>query len=342
MALVLCAAGVSADGIVSHNFTLNNKGNLRAASAVKDYLWVSGTKGSIARILIKDGKAQETLAFTNTPCPTCDYRGIHAWDSLNAIVIASGMPCVIIKTANGGKTWQTVFEQTDSAWFLDAIKFTKNGIGYALADPINGAVPILTTTNFGSTWKVKYWKYPYINPPSFYAASNSNLDKFKGNLNLVGGLNNAPFLCQLKETNDSFTLLADYTGLANNCKDKKEHYFGYYGMYIYKKKIYTAGGSFNCPSEGQFAQLFTIKSKGFQLVETMPLKGYYSGVWHQKKLHLYFGTNGVLVYHKQKMIYQDSQVYNGVIAFDKKHIALVGEKGAVCLLDWVSLNYSKK
>jgi len=326
-AFILSCASVSA--FQSDSIVLRNNGNLRSASAVKNHLWVSGANGSIARIALKKRKALETKEYTNTACKNCDYRGIHAWDSLNAIAISSGIPCVIIKTKDGGKSWQKVFEQTDSAWFLDAIKFTKDGKGYVLADPINGAIPILTTTNFGTTWKVKYWRYPYRHAPSFYAASNSSLGIFNNNLMVCGGLNNAPFLGQLTETNDSFFLISEFIGIPKNCLDKKENYFGYYGMCVSKNTIYTCGGSFNCPIEGQFAQIFQLKNDIFWLFDTIPLKGYYSGVHSQENKLFYAGTNGISVFDNKVLASQDSQVFNAVVQFDKSRIAWVGAKGTI-------------
>lgn len=324
---LLCSTSISASQ--NDSIVLINKGNLRSASAVKNYLWVSGAKGSIARISIKKGKVPEIKEYTNLPCENCDFRGINAWDSLNAIAISSGMPCVIIKTKDGGKSWQKVFEQTDSAWFLDAIKFTKDGKGYVLADAINGAIPILTTTNFGATWKVKYWRYPYRHAPSFYAASNSSFGIYNNNLIVCGGINNAPFLGQLIETNDSFFLISEYIGIPNNCQNKKENYFGYYGMYIINNAIYTCGGSFNCHLEGQFAHLFQLNNNLFWSVDTIPLKGYYSGVYSQENKLFYVGTNGVTVFDNKKLVSQDSQVFNAVVPIDKNRIAKVGAKGVI-------------
>ncbi len=329
MAFVLCCASVTA--LHNDSILLKNKGNLRAASAVKNYFWVSGAKGSIARIYLKKDIVLEIKEYNNTPCSNCDFRGIHAWDSLNAIAISSGIPCLIIKTKDGGKSWQKVFEQTDSAWFLDAIKFTKDGKGYILADAINGAIPILTSTNYGATWTVKYWKYPYKNAPSFYAASNSSLSIFNNNLMVCGGINNASFIGQLRETKDSFSLISYYISIPQNCTNKKENYFGYYGMYVHKNTIYTCGGSFNCPLEGQFAQILKLKNSIFELADTIALKGYYSGVYAKKNKVFYTGTNGNSIFESKKLVSQDSQVFNTVIPYYKNSIAWAGAKGIITI-----------
>jgi photosystem II stability/assembly factor-like uncharacterized protein len=70
------------------------------------------------------------------------------------VVIAhAGSPAYILRTTDGGTNWQKVYENKDTAAFIDGMDFwdKKNGIAYG--DPINSRMLLLRTGDKGKTWK---------------------------------------------------------------------------------------------------------------------------------------------------------------------------------------------
>jgi hypothetical protein len=128
-----------------------SKISFRGLSVVNDeVVWVSGSRGTVARS-INGGKTMEVLQIPGYE--NSDFRDIEAFDDRQAIVMSSGMPALILKTIDGGKTWLEVFRKNDSAYFFDAMDFWDNQNGMLLADPINGKFILLKTTDSGNSWQ---------------------------------------------------------------------------------------------------------------------------------------------------------------------------------------------
>ena len=90
-----------------------------------------------------------------------DFRDIEAFDAATAIIMAIGEPAHILKTTNGGETWQLVYENKTTGMFLDAMEFWNQQSGIVLGDPINGKFFIARTFDEGKTWH----EIPYSNLP---------------------------------------------------------------------------------------------------------------------------------------------------------------------------------
>jgi photosystem II stability/assembly factor-like uncharacterized protein len=124
--------------------------SLRGLCVVNDKIaWVSGSKGTIA--VTKDsGKTwtwQQIKGFEQS-----DFRDIQAFSDKEAIVMSSGTPALILKTLDGGSTWQVKYRNRDTSVFFDAMDF--NGkYGAVMADPINYHFIIFETNDRGKTWK---------------------------------------------------------------------------------------------------------------------------------------------------------------------------------------------
>jgi photosystem II stability/assembly factor-like uncharacterized protein len=121
-----------------------------------------------------------------------DFRAMHAWDDQEAIIVAVAAPAIILKTIDGGVSWNKVYENTDTSMFLDAIHFSDQNNGTVIGDPIDGHLFILKTTNKGLTWdkmQKDYFKSDLKNGEAFFASSNSNLIHIgKELLFVTGGL----------------------------------------------------------------------------------------------------------------------------------------------------------
>jgi photosystem II stability/assembly factor-like uncharacterized protein len=181
----------------SINTVTEKKGvSLRAMSIPnKTTIWASGSNGSVAKS-VDGGLHFEWInieGYTNR-----DFRAIHAWNELEAIIVAIASPGIILKTKDGGKTWNKVFENRDSAIFLDAIHFKNDTNGFVIGDPIANVPYLLTTIDKGENWtevETDYFKDTISNGESFFAASNSNLTSINNGIYFVtGGLNSRLWL----------------------------------------------------------------------------------------------------------------------------------------------------
>src|ERR1700678_20576 len=86
--------------------------------------WASGTEGTVLKTT--DGGAHWTkcaVPDADKDGATLDFRGVQAWDSDTAIVMASGPgdKSRLYKTTDGCKRWALLFKNPDKDGFWDAI-----------------------------------------------------------------------------------------------------------------------------------------------------------------------------------------------------------------------------
>ena len=141
-------------------------------------IWVSGTRGSVLRGIFNDSYNLQ-WDTCKTQYPRKDFRDIWALDQNTAVAMSIADSAVIIKTTDGGQTWQTVYHDETPNIFLDVIEIDpKTGIGIILGDPLNGHFKSLFTHNFGSSWieiPAGEWNTPTDSLASFFAASGTSL-----------------------------------------------------------------------------------------------------------------------------------------------------------------------
>lgn len=93
--------------------------SFRGLSVVNDKVfWASGSNGTVTRST--DGG--NTIEWITVPgYEKRDFRDIEAIDAETAIIMAIAEPAVILKTKDGGKSWNKVFEDTTKGMFMDAM-----------------------------------------------------------------------------------------------------------------------------------------------------------------------------------------------------------------------------
>jgi photosystem II stability/assembly factor-like uncharacterized protein len=164
--------------------------SIRAMSVPSEkVIWASGSKGMVAKST-NEGLSFEWLQVKGYE--KRDFRAMHAWNDQEAIIVAVAAPAIILKTLDGGASWNKVYENADTSMFLDALNFSDVNNGTVIGDPIDGKLFILTTNNKGASW-VKmsndYFKSDLNNGEAFFASSNSNLIHIgKELLFVTGGL----------------------------------------------------------------------------------------------------------------------------------------------------------
>ncbi len=169
-----------------------NKVSIRGLSVVNDkIIWASGNNGMVARST-NGGNYFEWIKVTGYE--KRDFRDIEAFDKNTALIMGVDAPAIILKTIDGGKTWNKVMEDSTKGMFLDAMNFTNDTHGMVVGDPIDDKVYLSETTDQGSTWK--RFETPYIpnmyltkKGEAFFASSGTNL-KLDGNdlILVTGGL----------------------------------------------------------------------------------------------------------------------------------------------------------
>ncbi len=163
--------------------------SIRGLSVIDDSIaWISGSRGYVA-ITRNGGKNwawQQVKGFEKA-----DFRDIEAFSDKEAVMMSSGTPALILKTTDGGETWQVKYRNTDTLYFLDAMDFVDKNI---LGDPINNKFLMLETIDGGETWA------PFKNSPdaqpgeAAFAASGTCFRAAKNYMAISSGGTNARFI----------------------------------------------------------------------------------------------------------------------------------------------------
>jgi photosystem II stability/assembly factor-like uncharacterized protein len=134
--------------------------NLRGMSAVRgrdaggkdaDVVWASGSNGVILKS-VDGGEDWKRLHVAGGD--KLDFRGIRAFDAQTAytISIGPGENSRIYKTTDGGENWTLQYSDKREAFFLDDIVCANEKTCFAVSDPVDGKIPIVSTSD-GIHWK---------------------------------------------------------------------------------------------------------------------------------------------------------------------------------------------
>jgi photosystem II stability/assembly factor-like uncharacterized protein len=69
------------------------------------------------------------------------------------LIANAGSPAVILRTSNGGKSWNPVYRNADSSAFIDGLAFWDTQHGIMVEDPIQGHFLIFITSDGGLSWQ---------------------------------------------------------------------------------------------------------------------------------------------------------------------------------------------
>jgi photosystem II stability/assembly factor-like uncharacterized protein len=126
------------------------RSSFRGLSVVNDSIaWVSGSKGWVGRTTNRGSHWE----FNQVPgYEALDFRSLYAFNDSTALIANAGSPAYILRTTNGGKSWQAVYTNTAAAIFIDGVDFWNNLEGVMYGDPIDGRMFLLFTKDGGKTW----------------------------------------------------------------------------------------------------------------------------------------------------------------------------------------------
>ena len=154
--------------------------SIRGLSAVNDQvIWVSGSGGNIG--LSTDGG--NTWKWMQVPgYEHSDFRDIEAFSDQEAVIMGITDPAVLLRTIDGGNTWDTVLLDTAKSAFLDAMDFSGDK-GVVIGDPKSGKIWFAMTADRGKTWEKPdpSGLDMTVTGEAFFAASGSNIKWLPGN-----------------------------------------------------------------------------------------------------------------------------------------------------------------
>lgn len=302
------------------------KTSLRGLSVVtNNIVWASGSHGRVAKTT--DG-GNSFQWFTVKGYEQRDFRDVHGFDSMQAIIIAIDTPSVILKTKDGGLSWYKVFEDKRPGMFLDAMHF-EGKQGVVVGDPIDGKPFMASTNDYGETWQVQEFSdkcQQTINGEAFFAASGTNIQLIKSGdkfmpLYVSGGVRSRLFYL-----NDCLDLPMqsgkNYTGANGLVYDKR------------LKKGVVVGGDFSDPKRSDSAMVFFELNKSMSVGQPIAIpSGYKSGVTFLKNGDLILcGTTGIAKWNSKsgEWLQLSDQSAHTVQADKKyKYIYLCGSNGFI-------------
>lgn len=185
--ILLCLGNLSANAQLQLSSShTDSKASLRGLYAVsKSICWTSGSEGTVLRT-INAGQSWENVSPVGYE--DLQFRDIHAFGKDSALILSAGLPAVICKTVDGGKTWGEVYRNETESVFFDAMDFWDNRKGMAFSDAPEDKLLVITTKDGGSTWS----ELPMQSRPTVFskqggfAASGTCISAFGQSSALVG------------------------------------------------------------------------------------------------------------------------------------------------------------
>lgn len=268
--------------------TKDTKTSIRGLSVVNDrVIWVSGSNGTIGKST-DGGKSWKWSTVKGFE--TKDFRDIEAFDATTAIIMAVDSPAYILKTNNGGDSWEVVYENKTSGMFLDAMEFWNEQAGIVVGDPIQGRIFMARTFDGGSSWQ----EIPDNFTPradsgeAMFAASGTNIRVLgkDESVFVTGGLSSRIFI---RDDHKKLPILQGRQTAGANSIAVMD-----YNSRNGGQTMIVVGGDFNIPASDTLNCFFSSDGgKSWKAPKTPP-HGYRSCVEYLSKKHIIScGINGV-------------------------------------------------
>ena len=281
-AVVLLQGIANANAQTVQLLNSGTKASIRGLSVVSDkVVWISGSEGTVGRST--DGgvtwKIIKVKGFEKA-----DFRDIEAFDNKTAVIMAIAEPAYILRTTDGGDTWQTVYENKTNGMFLDAMEFWNEQSGIVIGDPVDNKVFIARTFDGGKKWQeLPPQNYPVADSgEAFFASSGTNVRKLSKQeaLFISGGTRSRLFI---RDTKTDLPIVQGKTSTgANSIAVKNNHTF------------IIVGGDFNAKEDTTKNCCITTDGGKTFTTPTTPPHGYRSCVEYiDKTTWISCGLTGV-------------------------------------------------
>lgn len=275
--------------------------SLRGLHVLNDTLaWASGAKGTLLKTV--DGGKN----WTRLPAPdSIDFRSLWAFNDQQAIIASAGQPAKIYRTADGGNSWQLVYNDLTGKAFFDAVTFWNTTNGLALSDPIDGKILLLRTTDSGKSWIPIDAPAPKAGE-AFFAASNGSIAMAGNQHAWIGTGGGAIRVLATKNGGTTWKEQPIAMPLFSEAA----------GLYALSFANPTAGvaigGAYDKPADSTYTAYYTTNGgQQWQLAATTP-KGYRSGVaWiPNSSAVVAVGTTGTDISRDKGKTWHPQNTYN--------------------------------
>ncbi len=319
------------------------KASFRGMSIPSDeVIWVSGSEGNVGKST-DGGKSWSWITVKGYEKK--EFRDIHAFDSTSAIIMASDDPAYILKTKDGGITWNIVYTKSLPGMFLDAMDFRNDKEGICIGDPLaigNAGRKfffVIKTSDGGDTWiEEPLYKMPpaEMNGEAIFAASGSNIvllnnhPEFDYIFATGGKVSNIYFMGKEGKKNKMYQ-----TSINQGIETAGVFSIAYDG----KKTIYCIGGDFKVPGSTYDNLVWTkIGSEKWSSPSVAPPFGYRSCIRFIGDDRLVAcGINGVDISRDggNDWISVAKEGFNVCMVSPKKKLVfLAGDKGKIGILKY--------
>lgn len=292
-------------------------------------VWVSGTNGTVGRST-NQGKTWDWVnpeGYAET-----DFRDIAVFGRYEAVVVSAGAPAIILRTEDGGKSWDEVYHNEDPEIFLNGMDFQGNR-GFAIGDPIDGFFQLLQTMDRGKTWKdVSGSLLLFAEPGEVgFAASGSGLQVQGDNLWIGSG---GSFAAVYRRNEKKMLMHKMLTPIVSGAASQ-----GIFSLSFWNDQIgVVVGGDYMHDHYNEHNVYITHDGGDNWIKPVQPVGGFRSAVKHITKLRLVAtGTSGT-------DISEDGGQHWNTISTDSfnavgksksgKKVYLAGSNGQISVLQW--------
>lgn len=150
--------------------------SVRAIEAIDDqHAWFSGSAGVYG--YSQDAGKSWTIDSIRIEGLDFGFRALAITDSA-IFLLSTGSPALLFRSQDGGKSWETKYQEDHPDAYYNSLKFWDNKTGIAVGDPTEAnCLSVLMTRDGGETWfKIPCGELPAIaDHEAGFAASNTNI-----------------------------------------------------------------------------------------------------------------------------------------------------------------------